>query len=71
MTEEQNFGKVHGVLIMTLLEMLQFLVLIIVQYPILMIKENNCLVLSEGPTDGNIDNTRLGTKSILTLLKQM
>ena len=56
---------------MTLLEMLQFLVLIIVQYPILMIKENNCLVLSEGPTDGNIDNTRLGTKSILTLLKQM
>ena len=44
--------KVHGILVMTLLEMLQFLVLIIVHHLRLIMEKKNFLVLGGGPTDG-------------------
>ena len=53
MVEEQHLmEKVHGVLVMTLLEILQFLVKIIVYQLILIIKKKKVILeLSEGPTD--------------------
>ena len=49
--EKHLMKKVHEVLVMTLLEMLQFLMLIIVNW------KNNFLVLGEGPTKGFNDST--------------
>ena len=42
--------KVHGFLVMTLLEMLKFLVLIIVHNLILIIEKKKLLALGEGTT---------------------
>ena len=57
--------KVHGVLVMTLLEMLSFLVLIIVHHL------NNCLILGERPINGINDRTSAAGKNwVLTLVKQ-
>ena len=50
-------GKVHWFLVMTLLEMLWYLVLIIFNYLIVIIKKSWFLVLGEGPTYGINDNT--------------
>ena len=54
--------KVHGVLVMILLEMLQFLVLIIVHHLILIME--NFLVLGEGPTQGINEGTGSAEKTI-------
>ena len=64
--------KVAGVLIMTLLEKLQFLMLIIFHNLISIIQKNNFLVLGEGPTEGI--NGSVGTTEknlVLTLVKQI
>ena len=64
--------KVFGMLIMTLLELLQFFVSIIFYYLILIIQKTTLLVLDEGLTegiDGNVDSTKY--KLVLTLVRQM
>ena len=64
--------KVPGVLIMTLLEMLQFLMLIIFHNLILIIQKNNFLVLREGPTEGINGSVGTAEKNlVLTLVKQI
>ena len=65
MVEKQHLmGKVHGVLVMTLLEMLWFQVLIIVYHLVLIIKKNNFLVLGKGPTQEINDSTGAAEKEI-------
>ena len=44
--------KVHGILVMTLLEMLKFVVWIKVPHLILIMEKKDFLVLGGGPTDG-------------------
>ena len=55
--------KVHGVLVMTLLKMLQFLVLIIV-HPYTNNQKNNFSVLGEGPNEGINNSTGAAEKKI-------
>ena len=57
--------KVHGVLVTTLLEMLQYLGLIIICHLILIIEKNNFFVLGEGPTQGINDSTGAAEKKNL------
>ena len=65
MVEKQHLmGKVHGVLVMTLLEMLWFQVLIIVYHLVLIIKKNNFSVLGKGPTQEINDSTGAAEKEI-------
>ena len=49
--------NVTGVVIMTLLEMLQVLALIILSHLILIMKKKICLVLGEGPINDINDST--------------
>ena len=49
--------KVYGVFVKTLLEMLQFLVLMIFHHLILIVEKNKFLVWGEGPTKGINDST--------------
>ena len=63
--------KVHGVLVMTLLKMLQLLVLIIV-HPYTNNRKNNFLVLGEGPNEGINNSTGAAEKKlVLTLVKRI
>ena len=62
--------KVSGVLVMTLLEMLWYLVLIIVYHLMLIIEKNNFLGSGEGSTQGINDGTA-EKKLVLTLVKQI
>ena len=54
--------KVYGVFVKTLLEMLQFLVLMIFHHLILIVEKNTFLVLGEGPTQGINDSTGAAKK---------
>ena len=64
--------KVSGVLLMTIPEMLYFLVLIIAHHLMLIIQKNNFLVLSKAPAEGiNGSVDAAGKKIILTLVKQI
>ena len=65
-------GEVHAVLVMTLLEILQFLVKIIVYQLILIIKKKVILELSEGPTDGiNYGTDAAENNWVLALARQI
>ena len=54
--------KVYGVFVKTLLEMLQFLVLMIFHHLILIVEKNKFLVWGEGPTQGINDSTDAAKK---------
>ena len=61
--------KVYGVFVKTLLEMLQFLVLMIFHHLILIVEKNKFLVWGEGPTQGINDSTDAAKKKMNTLVK--
>ena len=73
MVEELHLmEKVHEILVMTLLEMLGFLLLIIVHHLILIIEKNNFLLLDEGSIQDINDSAGAAEKNLeLILVKQI
>ena len=62
--EQHLMGQIHRVSAMTLVEMFQFLVLIILDHLIMIIKKNNFLVLGRRPTDDINDSVGTAEKKL-------